>query len=184
MRITGGLAKGIKLTVPPTNVRPATDFTRTQIFNKLGAEILNSVVIDCFAGTGAYGLEALSRGAKLVHFIEQNPIAISAINENIAKVSKSANINPETSSNVIKCNIFKKDLNIHNANIIFFDPPYPLYTENKDIIVKLINNLLNSSPIAKLLIELPKFSKITPPDLNCTQLPNTNKSQITILTKI
>ena len=72
MRITGGLARGIALDVPKKGeVRPATDFVRERIFGRLATAIQNTNVLDCFAGTGAYGLEALSRGAQHVCFVEK-----------------------------------------------------------------------------------------------------------------
>ena len=64
MRVTGGLARGIPLRVPAKGgVRPATDYIREAVFNSLAAFVPGTHVLDLFAGTGAYGLEALSRGA-------------------------------------------------------------------------------------------------------------------------
>ena len=73
MRITGGLARGIILDVPKKGeVRPATDFIRECIFGRLATAIQGAYVLDCFAGTGAYGLEALSRGAQYTCFLEKD----------------------------------------------------------------------------------------------------------------
>ena len=64
MRVTGGSARGIPLRVPAKGgVRPATDYIREAVFNSLAAFVPGTHVLDLFAGTGAYGLESLSRGA-------------------------------------------------------------------------------------------------------------------------
>ena len=77
MRISGGTARGILLDVPQKGeVRPATDFSRERIFNQISSHINHTIVWDCFAGTGAYGLEALSRGAKKCLFFEKDPQVI------------------------------------------------------------------------------------------------------------
>ena len=73
MRIIGGELKGRKLlSVRGTHTRPTADRTREAIFNILGSHVREAVVLDLFAGTGALGLEALSRGAHSAFFIENN----------------------------------------------------------------------------------------------------------------
>ncbi|MBQ7332683.1 MAG: RsmD family RNA methyltransferase, partial [Opitutales bacterium] len=64
MRITGGIARGIPLILPARGeIRPAPDYLREAVFSSLGALVGGAAVLDCFAGTGAYSWEALSRGA-------------------------------------------------------------------------------------------------------------------------
>ena len=63
MRVTGGKARGIPLRVPSGPVRPATDYLREAVFSSLAAWVPSARVLDLFAGTGAYALECLSRGA-------------------------------------------------------------------------------------------------------------------------
>ena len=78
MRITGGKARGILLKVPKNvEIRPSTDTNRERIFSRIGTDIQEAVVWDCFAGTGAFGLEALSHGAKEAVFFEKNPITVA-----------------------------------------------------------------------------------------------------------
>ena len=89
MRITGGTARGIPLRLPERGeIRPATDFLREAVFSSLGALVSGARVLDVFAGTGAYGLEALSRGAGSICFIEKNPAATAAICANATAVLK------------------------------------------------------------------------------------------------
>ena len=85
MRITGGKARGIQLSVPKEGVRPATDFIRERIFNRLGDAVRGARILDCFAGTGAYGLECVSRGCQFAYFFE----ASASIQAFIRKCRKS-----------------------------------------------------------------------------------------------
>src|SRR5882672_12911244 len=90
MRISGGVARGIPLAVPKGDaVRPATDGMRQAAFSSLGARVVGARFLDLFAGSGAYGLEALSRGAAGGVFVEQNAKAAACVRQNIAAVCKS-----------------------------------------------------------------------------------------------
>jgi 16S rRNA G966 N2-methylase RsmD len=86
VRIVAGRLKGRVLVAPNGQaVRPTSDSLRETLFNILGASIEDAVMIDAFAGTGAVGLEALSRGAKTVTFIERDRHALDALYENIRR---------------------------------------------------------------------------------------------------
>src|SRR5947199_1862085 len=90
MRISGGIARGIPLSVPKGDrVRPATDGMRQAVFSSLGERVVGARFLDLFAGSGAYGLEAMSRGASGGSFVEQNAKAAACIRQNIAAVGKS-----------------------------------------------------------------------------------------------
>src|SRR3954466_4166381 len=90
MRISGGIAKGITLAVPRGDrVRPATDGLRQAVFSSLGDRVVAARFLDLFAGSGAYGLEALSRGAAGGSFVELNARAAACVRQNIAAVCKS-----------------------------------------------------------------------------------------------
>ena len=87
MRVIGGKAKGRKLKlVPGLSTRPITDRVKESLFNILRMDIANSKFLDLFAGTGSVGIEALSRGATYVRFIDLNRRAIRVIRENLALV--------------------------------------------------------------------------------------------------
>jgi len=84
VRITGGSARGRKLTSPRAGqIRPTCDRVREALFNLIGQRIANSRVLDLFAGTGAIGIEALSRGAASVLFVDQSPEAGRLIETNL-----------------------------------------------------------------------------------------------------
>ena len=82
MRITGGEWRGRVLQVPRAGVRPAQDQLRQAIFSSLGAAVTGARVLDLFAGTGAYGLEALSRGAESACWIERDSRTLALLKTN------------------------------------------------------------------------------------------------------
>lgn len=85
MRIISGLAGGIPIRVPDAVTRPTTDKVRQALFSSLGEVLIEARVLDLFAGSGALGLEALSRGATSVLFVEQHRGAAEVIKGNLAK---------------------------------------------------------------------------------------------------
>ena len=85
MRVIAGSAGGIQLVVPTEGVRPTMDRVKAAIFSSLGEQIIGARVLDLFAGTGALGIEALSRGAVSALFVEENAAAIRAIEQNFIR---------------------------------------------------------------------------------------------------
>lgn len=86
MRIISGWAKGRKLFTPPAReniIRPTSDRAREALFNIIGDKVAGATVLDLFAGTGALGIEALSRGARNVCFVDFLPQALELISRNI-----------------------------------------------------------------------------------------------------
>lgn len=85
MRVISGKAKGIRLKVPKRGkkLRPLTEQAREALFNILGEKVVGSCFLDLFAGTGAVGIEALSRGAKIAIFVEFNRSTVSTIRQNL-----------------------------------------------------------------------------------------------------
>lgn len=123
MRITGGTARGKKLRMPPRGgVRPTSELVRGAIFSILTPEGLEGArVLDLYAGTGALGIEALSRGAAWADFVEQNPRMCAIIRANLEETGLSgrARILPTT---------VERALTILEGpyHFIFMDPPYSL----------------------------------------------------------
>ena len=94
-RIIGGQARGMRLKPVPGNItRPITDRVKEALFNILSADISDSDFLDLFGGTGSVGIQALSRGASFVQFIDNNPSACSVLEENLIRsgFSEKANI--------------------------------------------------------------------------------------------
>lgn len=95
LRVVGGTARGLKLKhVPGDTTRPITDKVKEALFNILGGEILDIRILDLFGGTGAVGIEALSRGAKEVTFLDTSRLAVKTIRENLSTThfSEKANV--------------------------------------------------------------------------------------------
>ena len=158
MRITGGLARSIVLDVPQNmGVRPATDFTREQIFNRIASKIVGAQVLDCCAGTGAYGLEALSREAKHITFIEKNIRVARLIQCNCDKICKSIQKEPQLCTKIFTADVFRFDFSILNVKFdyIFFDPPYFFWEEYKNSIYELLKKWAKEYPATTLVIEYP-----------------------------
>lgn len=85
MRVISGKAKGRKLaSVPGDSTRPITDRVKESLFNILGSDIQQATFLDLFAGTGSVGIEALSRDAKFVLFIDRNRKAVKTVHANLA----------------------------------------------------------------------------------------------------
>ena len=83
MRVIAGKARRLPLkTVPGMDTRPTTDRIKETLFNMLQPELLDSRFLDLFSGSGAIGIEALSRGAAFAVFVEKNPKAVECIKEN------------------------------------------------------------------------------------------------------
>lgn len=85
MRVIAGSAKGVRLAPVPAGVRPVSDRAREGLFSSLSSDIANARVLDLFAGTGALGIEALSRGAERAVFVERNRGAVRALRENLER---------------------------------------------------------------------------------------------------
>ena len=121
MRIITGKAKGHHLKFPRgTKTRPVTDMVRGAIFSILENIVDDwSQVLDLFAGSGALGIEALSRGAGWVDFVENEPKCCDIIKENLEKTRLSVQ------AHIYCCNVFKALSFLDKEyNIILMDPPY------------------------------------------------------------
>ena len=129
MRIIGGYAKGRKLFAPSGDrtTRPTTDRAKEALFSIIGAQIVNSRFLDLFAGSGAIGCEALSRGASYVCFVENNKVALNIIKKNILLVPESSSKAEVISFDLrrgLPVNRFTAEESIKQFDYIFADPPY------------------------------------------------------------
>jgi len=121
MRIIAGKAKGHRLKVPKgTLVRPATDLVRGAIFSILETTTSDwTQVLDLFAGSGALGIEALSRGAGWVDFVEREPRCCAIIKQNLEKAKL------EAQAHIYCCSVAKAISFLDKEySIILIDPPY------------------------------------------------------------
>jgi 16S rRNA (guanine966-N2)-methyltransferase len=120
LRIIGGKAKGRRIrSVPGETTRPITDKVREALFNIIGSDIYGATFLDLFAGTGSVGIEALSRGAEYVLFIERNRRPFTVIRENLIST------NLQEGSMVIQADAFTflEGLPNQQFNYVFIAPP-------------------------------------------------------------
>ena len=124
MRITGGRARGIPLNAGKSqSVRPATDRMREAVFSSIAHQVSERRVLDLFAGSGAYGLEAWSRGASSVVFCESHPATVRCLQGNVEAVARSLG-KPVSDAIVHRLDLYK-GVPEGRYDLIFADPPYP-----------------------------------------------------------
>ncbi len=155
MRVIGGKYKSRVLeTFSLDNVRPTADAVRENLFNILNSKIEGCAFLDLFSGTGAIGIEALSRGAKSVCFNDGSRDSVALIKKNLSKL----NVNEEYSvSNLDALSFLLKENKKYD--IIFIDPPYS--SDGKKTIVEKCFDLLRDDGIIVLEDEKPFESEIS-----------------------
>lgn len=120
MRVISGKFKGHALAAfKADHIRPTTDFVKETIFNMLAAYIEDSTVLDLFSGTGSLGIEALSRGAGHVHFVDSHVKSIQILKQNLEKLKITEGFKI-SKSDVLK---FLKTPDL-KAEIVLIDPPF------------------------------------------------------------
>jgi 16S rRNA (guanine966-N2)-methyltransferase len=162
MRISGGRARGIPLAVPKGDwTRPATDGLRQSIFSSLGDRVTGARFLDLFAGSGAYGLEALSRGAGGGVFVEQNARAVACIRGNIEAVCRSL---ARDTRDLVVLQADARTVPFSGAmpDLIFVDPPYEYLAETAPAVFSRLTGRLapGSSPL--VILELPGEMDLAP----------------------
>jgi 16S rRNA (guanine966-N2)-methyltransferase len=152
VRVLAGRFRGSLLAVP-SSARPTLVRSRRSLFDILSGFALtfqnlrnffeNKVVLDCFAGSGALGIEAMSRGASFSYFIDISQIAINSIYENVQK------LNLKSQCKILKTDILKiKQFNGNNlCDIVFMDPPYGKVSIKKTIEHLYIKNWINKNSL-------------------------------------
>ncbi|MCI8465021.1 MAG: 16S rRNA (guanine(966)-N(2))-methyltransferase RsmD [Lachnospiraceae bacterium] len=141
MRVIAGTARRLPLkTLEGPETRPTTDRIKETLFNMLQADVSGSRFLDLFAGSGAIGIEALSRGARECVFVEKNRKAAECIRENLSFTRL------EESAELMECDALTAIRRLEDAggevfDLIFMDPPYKKELE-KELIFRLIHSRL------------------------------------------
>ena len=129
MRVISGSAKRIQLkTVEGLDTRPTTDRIKETLFNMISECLTGSSFLDLFSGSGAIGIEALSRGASQAVFVEQNLRAVQCIRENLE------NTKLEASAEIYATDVFRALTHMEDMktfDYIFMDPPYNQFLEKR-----------------------------------------------------
>jgi 16S rRNA (guanine966-N2)-methyltransferase len=135
VRIISGSAGGLALEVPKTVTRPTQDRVRQAVFSMLGELVPGAHVLDLFAGTGAIGLECLSRGSASATFVDENKGACEVIHRNITKTRL-------TGAKVHHSDVFRMlpllQRDGKQFDLIFADPPYTHCDADTDLVAQLL----------------------------------------------
>jgi 16S rRNA (guanine966-N2)-methyltransferase len=156
MRIIAGKAGRIAIKVPSAVARPTTDFVRQAVFSIIGEKVGSARVLDLFAGSGALGLEALSRSAASCTFVDEHRQAIMVIQENLSKARLEG-------GHAVKSDVttfLKRDTTCYD--LIFADPPYWKYHGDHDHVTTLLKSGLippRLSPAGWLITEISSHQK-------------------------
>ena len=160
LRIIAGKYRHLKIESPDTDkTRPTTDRVREALMSALGMKIVDAKCLDLFSGSGALGLESLSRGAKEVVFVDKAPIAIKTIKKNLDNFHiDNAEILNMDYQKVLK-HLYDKNIKL---DLIFLDPPYNTNYIEKSI--ELINEykLLNQDGL--LICESDSLDRVAYPE--------------------
>ena len=154
LRIIGGHWRGRKLSFPSQKgLRPTSDRIRETLFNWLGQNLSGFHAIDLFAGSGALGFEALSRGAESVVFVEVASEPCHHLSKSIellnpAEIDAKATVHQQTAQ------VFLQSASKHSSNLLFLDPPFSENIHNQTIEMILESELL--TPEALIYIESPR----------------------------
>jgi 16S rRNA (guanine966-N2)-methyltransferase len=126
MRIIAGAYRSRVLEAPAgLATRPTSDRLRETLFNVLAPRIAGAAFLDLYAGSGAVGLEALSRGAQSVTFVERSPAAIKVLRSNLVRLGLSDRFSVGAAS----VNAFLRGKRAETFDIVFLDPPYDAESE-------------------------------------------------------
>ena len=151
MRIIAGQRRGHKFDGPEGRaVRPTSDFVREAMFNILGDSVADRLVIDLFAGTGALGLEALSRGATRAIFVEVGREGIGLIRRNLATLRY------EDRATVLTADVYRWVRSFRAIDpepiTVFIDPPYREYENHPGRVTALLATLAEKLPAGSTLV--------------------------------
>ena len=135
MRVIAGIAGGIRLAVPQRGVRPTMDRVKGAIFSSLGDAVIGARVLDLFAGSGALGIEALSRGASSAIFVEQDHQSADIIESNLGRTKLTGRVRQQDVFHFLR-----NSSEVEKFQIIFADPPYEKTKSGENFTEKLLAN--------------------------------------------
>jgi 16S rRNA (guanine966-N2)-methyltransferase len=168
LKIIGGNLKGRQIKTPKgMDTRPTSGITRESIFNIIQDKIKNADILDLYSGSGSFGIEALSRGAKFCIFTENSKIPIECLKSNIKALGL------EKNTKILKKNLpgdIKSIFSDKKFDIVFLDPPY-----SKNYLNKTLEELKKSAFIDEKTLIIAEHSKEELPDPSLFQINDTRK---------
>lgn len=162
MRIIGGRFGGRKLvSFDEKHIRPTTDRVKESVFNMIGSDVEGARVLDLYSGTGSLGLEALSRGAQIIEFVDKNSKSLEVLIKNIGLLDVAEEVEVHR-ADVIR---FLEKYQGDPFSLILIDPPFPAR-----ICQKTLETLFSSqafSPDSVVMIEYSSHENL---DLSCSPM--------------
>ncbi len=178
MRVIAGKARRLQLkTIEGMNTRPTTDRIKETLFNMISFDIEGSYFLDLFSGSGAIGIEALSRGAKEAVFVENNKKALACIKDNLqhTKLAEDAVVIGRD----VQTAISQLDVRGQKFDFIFMDPPYGKLFEKEVIFALADTNLYHEDTWiiveADLETDMSSYIEDTPFYIRKEKIYKTNK---------
>jgi 16S rRNA (guanine966-N2)-methyltransferase len=157
MRVVAGKYRSRPIKAPAgRNTRPTLDQVKESMFNIIGMKVINAVVLDLFSGSGALGIEALSRGAKKVYFNDLSISAIATIKDNL----KSLGVDEDYEVTKLTYKERLKSME-SQVDILILDPPYKDKIYEEIITYMLEHNLLSDKAV--IMIESELICEVEPP---------------------
>lgn len=164
MRVIAGTARGVRLAPVPEGTRPVSDRAREGLFSSLGERVTGARVLDLYAGTGALGLEALSRGAAHAWFVDRSAPAVATIRENLsrAKLEDRATLLREPVRAALRGHPAGLE---DGADLVLVDPPYGLDPEELRAVLELLRVRLARDGVIVLTRPKRDHTDVIPVDL-------------------
>ena len=160
-RIIAGSARGLRLDVPGSGTRPTSDRVRESLFGALESldAIADARVLDLYAGSGALGLEALSRGASSVDLVERSRSAAAVVRHNIVTVARTLDDAPARVHESAVLAFLRRATGPYD--LVFTDPPYDLEDQSMDADLTALAPLLSDDAV----VVIERARRSTPPDV-------------------
>ena len=168
LRVIGGFHRGRRLIVPAgRGTRPPLDRQRETIFNVLGPRVREAAVADFFSGSGSFGIEALSRGARSAWFVERDAAALEALGENLRTLQL------EAVSEVTRGDAFRiAGQAPPGLDVVFVDPPFPTLrsVEGPTALKQMLEDVTpRLSDSAVIVLRTPQASPVPRPPERCVR---------------
>jgi 16S rRNA (guanine966-N2)-methyltransferase len=139
VRVIAGEFRGRRIEAPPGHAtRPMLDRVREALFSTLGPWLRDALVLDLFAGSGSLGLEALSRGARHVRFVERGAPALAALQKNVAALGVAERVA------IVRGDALDPAHWVAAPDVVLLDPPYALVTDAKSRVLRAVAALLGT----------------------------------------
>jgi 16S rRNA (guanine966-N2)-methyltransferase len=155
LRIVGGTARGRRLVAPKGSARPTTDRVKEALFNVLGASVVDAWVLDLYAGSGALGIEALSRGAAHAVFVDDDAAAVAAIRQNLAAAgfTDDARVTRAQVAHYLTRAARQDPDAEHPFDLVLLDPPYDTPTPDVEAVLAALAGSVRLGSGCRIVVE-------------------------------